>query len=206
MTKVLVFLLALAIVIVCTGAVLVRNQGFLPWPAAPILIKVVKTTTTIGKGDYPGSGDGPTPSSSSSFEELAGFDVTNATKSGCFEDTVAPMDSGENMRVLKCSEPQADVPYFGSGTPSTAATIWLLYWLSPYQQGKLDAGARPLAHSAYASYGACWLAQKRLEKEGRDIFAENVDRAIRAHTIPPVDNSAPSYCKALKNTPAPHAP
>jgi hypothetical protein len=133
-------------------------------------------------------------------EHLQGFDGTNKGTGGCFEDTVIPTMNGENLRVLKCAQSQNDVPFFGPGAPSEGDTIWLLYWLKePVSQG---AGYTTLAHSAFASYGACWLAMRRLESENRAIFAENVDRAIRAHTEQPMYDSAPAYCKALKNSTA----
>jgi hypothetical protein len=200
MTKILIFLIA----ITCLLVLLARHEGFLPYPAAPITIKVVGTTTNQGKGDFPGSASGPPPSSSLFIETLQGFDAANARVSGCFEDSVIPISNDENMRTIKCAEPQTDVPFFGPGAPSNNDTIWLLYWL-PVNAATPNEPSRPLAHSAYASYGACWLALKRLDAEVRATFSENVETAIKAHSTPPTYDSTPSYCKALKNTPAPPA-
>lgn len=199
MTKIPIILIATA----CVLALLARHEGFLPYPAAPISISTEQMSTTQGKGDFPGSADAPPPSYSSYTETLSGFDPENKQVSGCYQDIVTPSVNGENMRVLKCAAAQTDVPFFGPGTPSNNDTVWLLCWLNPRDPAKPYEGSSPLAHSAYASYGAFWLALKKLDAETSAIFSENVDRAIRAHGTPPVDDRAPSYCKSLKNTPAP---
>ena len=200
MTKILIILVATVGIL----ALLARHEGFLPYPAAPITIKIVGTTTNQGKGKFPGSSSGPAPSSSLSLETLQGFDGANARASGCFEDSVIPISNDENMRTIKCWESQTDVPFFGTGAPANNDTIWLLYWLR-VNAAMPNEPSRPLAHSAYASYGACWLALKRLDAENRATFAENVERALKAHNTPPMYDSTPSYCQALKNTSAPQA-
>lgn len=200
MTKILIILIATVGIL----ALLARHEGFLPYPAAPITIKIVGTTTNQGKGNFPGSSSGPAPSSSLFLKTLEGFDGANARVSGCFEDSVIPISNDENMRTIKCAEPQTDVPFFGPGAPSNNDTIWLLFWRQ-VNAAKPNEPSRPLARSAYASYGACWLALKRLDAEDRATFAENVERALKAHSTPPRYDSTPSYCEALKNTAAPQA-
>jgi hypothetical protein len=199
-TKILISLLVFLVVI--TGLVfgIARHEGLLPYPAAPISIFILQDTLIQGKGDHPGSSAGPPPSSSVYTESLQGFDGANTRKSGCFEDTVIPLGDGQNMRVMKCTETQTDVPFFGPGAPSSTKSIWLLYWLTPLDTNP-NGATRPLAHAAYASYGACWLALQRLDKKNDAIFSENVERATRAHTAPPVYDTTPSYCKVLKNEP-----
>jgi hypothetical protein len=204
-TKILIYLLVLLAAAAGLAAVIVRHEGFLPYPAAPISILILQDTMIQGKGDRPGSASGPPPSSSVYTESLQGFDAANTRKSGCFEDDVIPLGDGQNMRVMKCAAAQTDVPFFGPGAPSNDDRIWLLYWLTPLDS-KPNGDTRPLAHSAYASYGACWLALQRLDKKNDAIFSENVERAISAHTAPPVYDSTPSYCKALKNEPPPKKP
>jgi hypothetical protein len=197
MTKILILLVAISGVL----AVLARHEGFLPYPAAPISISVVQTPSTQGKGDFPGSVDAPPPSSSTFTERLQGFDAANARESGCYEDSVAPLSNGENLRVLKCAQPQTDVPYFGPGAPSNSDTIWLLYWVHLRDPAKPSEGYNPLAHSAYASDGACRLALRRLDAETRATFSENTETAIKTHSTLPVYPPSPTYCKALKNAP-----
>jgi hypothetical protein len=192
-------------IIIATARMLVllaRHQGFLPYPGAPISISTQQVSTTTGKGDFPGSAAAPAPSYSSLIETLSGFDPANASASGCYEDSVTPTVDGENMRVLKCAAWQTDVPFFGPGAPSKSDTIWLLYWLNPVDPSKPYGGSRPLAHSAYASYGACWLSLRQLKAQNRDTFSENAERALKAHSPPPVYDATPSYCKALQNAPA----
>jgi hypothetical protein len=197
MTKALIVIIATASLL----ALLARHDGFLPYPAAPISVSTEQVSTTMGKGDYPGPAGAPPPSYQSDSETLSGFDAANTSSSGCYEDSVTPSSDGENTRVLKCAATQTDVPFFGPGAPSNTDAIWLLYWLVPVDRAKPYGYSRPLAHSACASYGACWLAQKHLDAHDQATFSENTEMALRAHTAPPVNNPTPNYCKSLKNTP-----
>jgi hypothetical protein len=197
-TKILISLLVLLAAITGLAFGIARHEGFLPYPAAPISVLILQSTLIQGKGDRPGSASGPPPSSNLYTETLQGFDGANSRKSGCFEDTVTPLGDGQNMRVMKCAETQTDVPFFGPGAPSNTEAIWLLYWLTPLDTNP-NGDTRPLARSAYASYGACWLALKRLDAESDANFSENAERAIRAHSAPPGYHPSPTYCKVLKN-------
>ena len=122
--------------------------------------------------------------------------------SGCYEDSVTPTVDGENMRVLKCAAWQTDVPFFGPSAPSKSDTIWLLYWLNPVDPSKPYGGSGPLARSAYASHGARWLSLRQLEAQNRVTFSEGAERSLKAHSLRPVYDATPNYCKALRNAPA----
>jgi hypothetical protein len=56
-TKILIILVATVGIL----ALLARHEGFLPYPAAPITIKIVGTTTNQGKGEVSGLVVWPSP-------------------------------------------------------------------------------------------------------------------------------------------------
>jgi hypothetical protein len=137
-----------------------RREGFLPYPIAPISIVIQQNSQMMGKGKYPGSAAGPEPTSEVHWEELAAFNLQPPSR--CQDEVDGDSEDDENLRHLTCWQTQ-DVPFFGGSLPNVHDTIWVAslrsetIWPRTGEHEYLY-----YTDSAYASYGACWLAAKRI--------------------------------------------
>jgi hypothetical protein len=189
MKKMILILVLLSLIFLAWGA---RKEGFFPYPSVPITIVIQGTSHMIGKG-YPGSANGPPASSNTFFQKLHGF---NLPRMPCADD-VAPLGNGENVRDVRCWEHWDNVPFFGSGAPSSGDTIWVAYWRAPNDPTKPLGDARYTINAAYASYGACWLAAKRHSNAEYTTYLANFRARKPSEPYPIVEPQL--QCSALKN-------
>ena len=189
MRKMILLLVFLSMFLLAWGA---RKEGFFPYPADPVTIVIQSTNRLVGAG-YPGSANGPPPSSSTFSENLYGYDLSHKP---CADD-IAPLGNGENVRDVKCWEYRDNVPFFGSGAPRSGDTIWVAYWRSPNDSIKPSSDTHYLINAAYASYGACWLATKR--QSNAEYATYLADSRARTPGEPCPMTAPQLQCSALKN-------